>query len=688
MDIPLIGRKLARRYEVLEKVGDGGMAVVYRGRDTILDRAIAIKVLRNQYATDNEFLNRFRLEAKSAASLSHANVVNIYDVGIENGLHYIVMEYVRGENLKELIQREAPLTVEQTIKMAIEIAQALEAAHARGLIHRDIKPHNILITNQSSVKVTDFGIARATSSSSFTMTGTVIGSVHYFSPEQAKGDVVDQATDLYSLGIVMYEMLTGRLPFTGESPVAIAIKHLQTDPLPPGHFVSGIPTSIESITMRLLAKEKNNRYKNATELLQKLRELLPIYAGISYSGTAQLPYKAFSDDGVTKRKRKSRAGSRRSGNAPMDPYPSPPTDETKVFIDRETILRRHGREESAVSKKRAPHKKRKWPVLLAFFLLFFVGGVFAVTLLPDLIFPSEVDVPDIVGMNIADAQGVLDKFNLKLKEEGRTFHTEIERGKIIVQNPEAAHRVRMGREIKVVVSGGPERVIVPNLMGETKISAQLLITQERLTLGEILEEFNSDVLPNTVIGQNPLPGETVVSGKPIDIVVALSEDRHRTVRMPTVRGMQLQEAMNLLNRLGFTEGLLHGEPHPTAKENEVIDQNPQVGEEVEVGYPYSLAYAVAPDPQNLMESAPEVSPEEKHWENTLLINVPDGPAQEVVIVVVDDWGPRQVLREVRKGGSRFYHTMRLRGDLARIQVWFDGEEQLNRELRRPGASTS
>src|SRR5690606_20977134 len=213
------------RYEILAKVGEGGMAVVYRGRDSLLHRIVAVKVLRNQFAADTEFLDRFRLEARSAASLSHGHVVNIYDVGEHDGSHFIVMEYVDGDNLKQLINQQGPLSEYQVVQIAIQIARALQSAHDRGLIHRDIKPHNILITRDGHVKVTDFGIARAASAASFTQTGTVIGSVHYFSPEQAKGEHIDRGTDLYSLGVVMYEMLTGQLPFVGDNPVSVALKH-------------------------------------------------------------------------------------------------------------------------------------------------------------------------------------------------------------------------------------------------------------------------------------------------------------------------------------------------------------------------------------------------------------------------------------------------------------------------------
>ena len=271
MGDPLTGQTLANRYELIERVGEGGMAVVYRARDGLLGRIVAIKILREQFASDSEFLTRFRLEARAAASLSHPNVVNIYDVGEDRGVHYIVMEYVQGRNLKEMIRSRKPMPVAEACAIGLQIARALEAAHQRELVHRDIKPHNILIMPDGTVKVTDFGIAQAASSASLTQTGTVIGSVHYFSPEQARGESVDAASDIYSLGVVMYEMVTGRLPFTGDNPVAVALKHLQERPIPPSHLNPDVPAALERMILKMLAKEKADRYRSAAQLIQDLR---------------------------------------------------------------------------------------------------------------------------------------------------------------------------------------------------------------------------------------------------------------------------------------------------------------------------------------------------------------------------------------------------------------------------------
>jgi len=654
---PLTGQTLANRYELIERVGEGGMAVVYRARDGLLGRIVAIKILREQFASDSEFLTRFRLEARAAASLSHPNVVNIYDVGEDHGVHYIVMEYVQGRNLKEIIRSRKPMPVAEACAIGLQIARALEAAHQRELVHRDIKPHNILIMPDGTVKVTDFGIAQAASSASLTQTGTVIGSVHYFSPEQARGENVDAATDIYSLGVVMYEMVTGRLPFTGDNPVAVALKHLQERPIPPSHLNPDVPAALERVSPQDARQREGRSLPQRAQLIQDLRS---VKAAIDREGSEE------DDEALA--------------------FSEQATQVTPVVIDNEPTLIRRGQEGvGTMPKARAKRRGRRWLVYTMILFSFLGGMVWAAQKLPDLIFPEVVRVPEIVGLDLVEARNRLEAVGLRLASEvNDVYSREAPAGVIVRQDPEAHHMVRMGREIKVTVSRGPEYVVVPDVIGLPKIEAQLQITQQKLVMGEIREEYNPSVPPNTVIGQDPPPDTRLEAGKPVDIVVARGSLPQETVMMPDVRGVPLAEAKARLEALGLVEGQLHPEPHPTAPEGQVIDQNPRPGEEVEVGYPYALAYAVTEFVPG-GASGPSSAVEDKNWERSIFINVPEGPPQEVVILVTDDWGTRVVYREVARGGSRFNHVVKMRGDVARIQVWFDGVPQMDDTLRRPGA---
>ena len=268
----LQGKLLVNRYEIIKKVGSGGMATVYKAKDKMLNRFVAVKILRDEFTTDQEFIKRFEVEAQSAASITHPNIVSVYDVGAENNLYYIVMELIQGKTLKDIILEEGgPLPWKWSVNIAIQVASALEVAHKNNIVHRDIKPHNIIITEDGVAKVTDFGIAKAVSNSTITAFGSTIGSVHYFSPEHARGGYTDAKSDLYSLGVVMYEMLTGRLPFDADTPVSVALKHMQEEPIEPIEINEKIPSAVNDIIMKALRKDTNLRYQSATEMLKDLK---------------------------------------------------------------------------------------------------------------------------------------------------------------------------------------------------------------------------------------------------------------------------------------------------------------------------------------------------------------------------------------------------------------------------------
>src|SRR5690606_12909244 len=387
------------------------------------------------------------------------------------------MEFVKGRNLKDVIRAQGPLPGGKAARIALQIAKALDAAHRQQLVHRDIKPHNILITGEDEVKVTDFGIAQAASAASLTQTGTVIGSVHYFSPEQARGDTVDSASDLYSLGVVLYEMVTGRLPFSGENPVAVAIKHLSEPPVPPRQLQPGVDPRLERIVLKMLEKKKEDRYLSAEQLIRDLREVAET------------------------------AGAGLEGKSAGDGFADQATQVIAAVDEDEKTLIRRPREDGPPMTKRQKRPKgrgRKLLVLSILFISFFAGVIWAAQILPDLIFPEVVRVPDIVGLEPAEAKSLLDAVGLRLSPEVTDVYSrDVAAGRIVRQDPEANHMVRMGREVKITVSRGPEYVVVPDVVGLPKIEAQLLITQQKLVMGEIREEYNPNLPPNTVIAQDP-----------------------------------------------------------------------------------------------------------------------------------------------------------------------------------------
>ncbi|HHW43609.1 MAG TPA: Stk1 family PASTA domain-containing Ser/Thr kinase, partial [Desulfotomaculum sp.] len=282
----MIGKQLGNRYEILEQLGGGGMAIVYKGRDTFLNRLVTIKMLRPEFSSDQDFTRRFRREAQAVASLSHPHIVSIYDVGQEEGVQYLVMEYVDGEDLKTLIRREGALDAERAVQIALQVLEALEHAHENNIVHRDIKPHNILLTKSGRAKLTDFGIAREATAATVTQTDTIVGSVHYLSPEQARGEVAGPKSDIYSLGVVLYEMLTGTVPFAGDSPISVAIKHIQEEPEPPSRRNPAIPPALEQVVLRALAKNPGQRFASAREMAIHLED---IFRGNAEEATRFIP---------------------------------------------------------------------------------------------------------------------------------------------------------------------------------------------------------------------------------------------------------------------------------------------------------------------------------------------------------------------------------------------------------------
>lgn len=519
----MIGTILGNRYRILELIGEGGMALVYKAEDTLLNREVAIKVLRPQYATDSEFVERFRREAQSAASLSHPNVVNIYDVGRQDGVDYIVMEYVRGETLKEIIRREAPLPIGRVLDISRQISEALYHAHLNNIVHRDIKPHNILVARDGRVKVTDFGIARAASGSSVTQTGVVLGSVQYFSPEQAKGVPADQSSDLYSLGCVMYELLTGTVPFKGDSPISVALKHIQEGPIPPRHIRPGIPLAVEAIVMKALEKSKQRRYQSAGEMI---RDFL-------------------------------RAEGR--PEAPVNPEI----------------------EATAVLPAVRPHRHIPWWLIAAAALALPVLGFLGYLLWPQGPGPST-RVPTLVGLTEDEARQKAAGAKLRMRVLGKAPHDQRPEGVIFYQDTPPQSSVRRNSVVGVKISLGREQVEVPDLRGLTELEGQIRLENVGLVLGEVVKEPNAELQEGLIFKQVPEAGERAPHGEKIKVFVSQGVQT-TTVGVPYMIGKSLEQAKNELTALGLLLGRVVTQPTTVYKEGEIIEQNPLAGETVPLG---------------------------------------------------------------------------------------------------------
>ena len=548
----LEGILLGNRYELIEPIGNGGMAKVFKAKDQILNRYVAVKILRDEFTTDQEFIKRFEAEAQSAASITHPNIVSVYDVGNEGNLYYIVMELIQGKTLKEIIIEEgSALPWKWSINIAIQIASALEVAHKNKIVHRDIKPHNIIITEDGIAKVTDFGIAKAVSNSTITAFGTTIGSVHYFSPEHARGGFTDSKSDLYSLGVVMYEMLTGRVPFDADTPVSVALKHMQEEPTPPIELNEKIPTAVNEIILKAMRKDTNLRYQSATEMLRDLNAAL------------KNPDGDFVDN--------------KEYQADM------PTQKISIKDIQDEAKRSNiGKKENKFLKFVKNHKGISFVIALILLFVLSLGGTIAVSRLTE---PKEVVLPNFVGVKIDEAKKIAEEKNLKIEISSEEYNGQYEEGKIISQDPLYSdnYNIKMGTTIKVVVSKGIEQATVPKVVGMTEEEATKALETAKLKV-EKVEEENKKIEAGYVISQETEPDTKVLAGDTVIIHVSTGVKK---VAVPSVIGKSEDEAKKTLSDLGFSVKVSNDED--TSKDNGVVlKQSLDVGKEVEVGTSISL----------------------------------------------------------------------------------------------------
>ena len=553
----LEGKLIGKRYEILEKIGNGGMATVYKAQDTVLKRYVAVKVLREEFTTDEEFIRRFNTEAQSAASLAHPNIVSIYDVGTEDNIYYIVMELIQGKTLKEIIDEDGVLPWKWSLDIAIQIASALEVAHKNNIVHRDIKPHNIIITEDGVAKVTDFGIAKAVSNSTITAFGTTIGSVHYFSPEHARGGYTDAKSDLYSLGVVMYEMLTGRVPFDADTPVSIALKHMQEKPIEPIKLNPAIPYSVNKIIMKAMEKDLNLRYQSATEMLKDLNMALKDPDG-DFVKTAS------NDMAYTQR---------------ID------------TISEETINNRNNQNEEKEEKKKGKigqffqkHKALKIILIILLIIAIPVAGFFGTQAILNAGRADDVALPNFVEMTREEAENAATAAGLQL-EVSEEYSSDVEEGKVISQDPAYmdGYTVKENSTVKIAVSLGENIKTVPDVVGKTRDEATKAIEDEELK-AEVVEEASTKVEAGCVIRQDPEENKELNAGETVKIYVSTGT---KQITMEHVVGQAEDTAKKTLTDLGFEVNVVYEED--TSKDNGVVlRQSLDAGRTVDEGTEVTL----------------------------------------------------------------------------------------------------
>ncbi|APC81878.1 TPA: Stk1 family PASTA domain-containing Ser/Thr kinase [Clostridium botulinum] len=583
----MIGTKLGNRYELLEKVGEGGMATVYKAKCHYLNRFVAIKILKEQFCSDKEFVEKFKREATSVASLSDNNIVNIYDVGSENNIHYIVMEYVDGKTLKELIVEKGKIDPKETVRISKQIASALVCAHRNNIIHRDIKPHNILVTKEGIVKVTDFGIAKASNSATITNSSKVMGSAHYFSPEQAKGSFVDSRTDIYSLGIVMYEMLVGKVPFDGESPVSVAVKHIQNEVVAPKEIDDKIPESLNSLVLKCLEKNPVKRYqtiKNLEEDLARIENNENILNGSSN----------ISENDVTRVMDTAVINDKIKEMAQNDEY----EDDDEEYEDDDEEY--EDEEDEIEDKKKRSNKgktNKKLILGIAMAVLFLVVGSVSAYLAFNKSGGKKVEVPNVVGLTKEEAQKVLSEKKLKLVV-AQKVKNEKKEGTIIESYPKSGEKVAENSEVRVSISSG-NVVVVPNLKGMELEAAKKAIQDLKLKVGNVKYEFNDNVAAGKVISQTPDIDAELKEGEEISLVISNGpEIKYSTV--PNLIGKSIDGAQNALANAGLSMGGSKAIiTEDQSLDGQVASQSIGAGQSIKQGSSVSISYYKykKPDPK-------------------------------------------------------------------------------------------
>lgn len=597
-----LGTMLSGRYEVLKRVGSGGMADVYMAKDHKLNRNVAVKVLKSEYVEDEKFLKKFETEAQAVARLSHPNIVNIYDVGMEDGINYIVMELAEGITLKEYIRKKGYLSPKETVEISTQIASAISHAHKNHIIHRDIKPQNILVSDTGIIKVTDFGIAKAISSNTVTSTATAMGSVHYISPEQAKGRFCDEKSDIYSLGITMYEMVTGHVPFDHENGVTIALMHLQNEITPPSQIRDGIPDSLEKIILKCTMKKPEERYQTADDLIADLRLVFEDTSG-GYVGVVPAiddsPTIMIDQNELTQRINTPKKDQKIQQEEPLK------DEEQNAYLDEDD------EEESGMNSK-----IEKLVIVLAAV----VGAIILISIIVFVVKSSGVfksgksttttsigttaesndteskkyTVDNYIGMSLSAAREKIDgKFKIKVEEE---YSADYAKGLVIRQDPESDTELEEGKTLTLVVSKGTrteDKVSVPGVVGKRESSAKSELEAAGLKVS-VKTKYSTDVAKGKVISQSPGSGNQVTKNSTVVITVSQGEKPETMVRVPNLRYFTESGARSELKNSNLVLGSVLTEYSDSVEKGLVIRQTVSSGSKVKEGTAVGIYVSLGP----------------------------------------------------------------------------------------------
>ncbi|MBK5251114.1 MAG: Stk1 family PASTA domain-containing Ser/Thr kinase [Peptostreptococcaceae bacterium] len=618
----MIGKILGNRYEIVEKIGEGGMAKVYKAKCNLLNRFVAVKILKNEYVNNKEFTAKFNSESQSAAKLSHPNIVNIYDIGIEGDINYIIMEYIDGITLKDSILKNAPFDNAEIIEISSQIAAALAHAHKNKIIHRDIKPQNILFTKDNRIKVADFGIARAVTDATVVNASNLMGTVHYASPEQLKGSLVDERTDIYSLGVIMYEMSTGQLPYDGEAPITVALKHMNEVLIPPNLVNKKILGSLNSIILKTMNKTAAYRYDSAQSLIKDL--------SISGSGKIDI-YNSDFDSGKT----------------------------TVLPLVKER--KKPGKQSGNTNKKNKKSQKHIYSLaILSGLILSILFTIFSsYAFFKGDLFKSEVTIPTLINMPFSEAKSILLENGLDYVVFEEKYDHSIASGNIIIQEPAADEIVKEGYTVKLTVSLGKVKTMVPNLLNLTNTEAIIAIENNNLAVGDV--EYVYDDLPiDTVIKQLPEAGELVDETTPINLILSQGLDV-KTFMMPNLIGKTVESAKNNLAELGISLANVKYETNKEIEKDRIISQSVSSGSEISQNTSISL---VVSDGSELIDDK---------ITKTMMIPLSFSSKEAQVKVVMTHDGTQTIVFENPVKKSEKILSLEIEGNgKALVEVFFDG----------------